>query len=134
MSWRFVVAPGVTAADGCRAALEAARDAVPDGVLFAAVVPGDEAWPRRFDKEEAIDAARHGLVALRAVEPGAVLVRDDVPDFAASARVLTDALGFLVPDARATRSGRPPRVPRLRLLAAPFWTAKERLWLLRRSV
>ena len=128
MTWRFVVAPGVEPSVGCREALEAARDELPDAVLFAAVVAGDEAWPRLFDKEEAIEAARHGLVALRAVEPAAVLVREDVAGFAATARLLTAERGYLVPEARATRSGAAPSVPRLRLLAAPFWRTDERLW------
>jgi hypothetical protein len=129
MSWRYVVAPGVVAGDDVRAALEAARDAAPDGDLFAAVVPGDAAWPRILDKEVAIDAARHGLVALRAVTPGALLVRGEPPrSFRATAELLTDGRGFLVPAAVAHRSGRPPGVAPARLLAAPFWTREERLW------
>ena len=127
--WSFVVAAGVTPDDSARAALEAARDEVPDAVLLAAVVPGDEAWPRILDKEEAIEACRHGLVALRAVQPGAMLVRGAPPrTFAETARLLTTERGHLVPAARATRGGAPPRVARWRLLAAPFWTREERLW------
>lgn len=127
-TWRFTVAPGVEPAPGCRAALEAARDAMPDAVLLAAHVPGDEAWPRILDKEDAIEACRHGLVALRAVQPGALLTRADVPDFAASAALLATGRGHLVPAASATRRGRPPRVPRWRLLTARHWTREERLW------
>lgn len=126
--WRFAVAPGVTPSPGCRAALEAARDALPGAVLVAAHVPGDEAWPRILDKEDAIDACRHGLVALRAVQPGALLVRADVPDFAASAALLAGGRGYLVPAASATRTGPPPRIRPLRLLTAPHWTREERLW------
>jgi hypothetical protein len=125
----FVVAPGVEPAAGCREALERARELRPDGVLFAAVVEGDEAWPRVLDKEEAIAAARDGLVALRAVVPGALLVRGSEPrSFGDVARLLTDGRGYLVPEARAARTGPAPRVPRLRLLTAPFWTREERLW------
>ena len=128
---RFVVAPGVRPDEGCRAALEAAAAEVPSAVLLAAHVPGDEAWPRILDKEDAIEACRHGLVALRAVQPGALLVRDGVErprSFAATARLLTDGRGYLVPGARARRSGRAPRLGPLRLLTAPFWTREERLW------
>lgn len=126
--WRFVVAPGVEPAAGCRAALEAARDALPGAALLAAHVPGDEAWPRVLDKEDAIEACRHGLVALRAVEPAAVLTRAEVPDFAASAALLATERGYLVPAATATRHGHRPRVPRWRLLTARHWTREERLW------
>ena len=130
-AWEFVVAPGVAPEEGCREALEAAAAAMPDATLLAAVVPGDEAWPRILDKEDAIEACRHGLVALRAVEPGALLVRDAAPSsFADAARLLASRRGYLVPGARASRSGRAPRVPRWRLLLAPFWSRDERLWLL----
>jgi hypothetical protein len=127
----YVVAPGVEPAEGCRAALEAAAAEVPDGVLFAAVVDGDEAWPRILDKEEAIEACRHGLVALRAVQPGAVLTRAPVADFAATASILAAGRGFLVPTARATRAaggGRLGGLARMRVLAAPHFTREERLW------
>lgn len=127
--WKLVVAPGVEPEESARAALEAARDELSSGVLFAAVVEGDEAWPRILDKEEAIEACRHGLVALRAVEPAMILVRGDAPaSFVASARLLTDGRGYLVPAARASRRGSSPRVPLLRLLFARFWTRDERLW------
>ena len=129
--WRFVVAPGVEPDHAARAALEEARDAVPHAVLLAAYIPGDKAWPRILDKEDAIEACRHGLVALRAVQPGALLVRDGIPpprSFAETARLLTGRRGYLVPGARATRTVPAPRVGRLRLLIAPFWTREERLW------
>jgi hypothetical protein len=125
----FAVVPGVRPGDGCRAALEAAAAELPGATLFAAVVPGDEAWPRILDKEDAIEACRHGLVALRAVQPGALLVRGSEPrSFADTARLLTEGRGYLVPAARATRSGRAPSVAPLRLLTAPYWTREERLW------
>ncbi|HEX2084879.1 MAG TPA: hypothetical protein VHF89_04285 [Solirubrobacteraceae bacterium] len=129
---RFVVAPGVEPEPGCREALEAARSAMPDAALLAAVVPGDEAWPRILDKEEAIDACRHGLVALRAVQPGAMLVRGAPPrSLAETAALLAQGRGALVPGARAVRRAGAPRpgsLARLRLLAAPHFTRDERLW------
>lgn len=129
VSWRFVVAPGVEPAPGCREALEAARDALPGAALLAAVVPGDEAWPRILDKEDAIEACRHGLVALRAVQPGALLVRDAPPrSFSEAAALLAGARGYLVPGARATRRGPAPRVRRVRLLGASHFSREERLW------
>ncbi|HEX8206287.1 MAG TPA: hypothetical protein VF587_09535 [Solirubrobacteraceae bacterium] len=133
----FVVAPGVEPAPGCREALEAAAAEAPDGVLFAAVVEGDEAWPRILDKEDAIDACRHGLVALRAVMPGAVLTTRPVADFAATAALLAEGKGFLVPAARATRRGggaRLGRRARLRILRAPHFSREERLWQLFRML
>ena len=127
--WSYVVAPGVTAGAEVRAALERARDAAPAGDLFAAVVPGDIAFARILDKDLAIDAARAGLVALRAVTPGALLVRGAPPrTFRATAELLTDGRGYLVPGAIARREGRPPPIAPARLLAAPFWTREERLW------
>jgi hypothetical protein len=126
---RFAVAPGVEPAEGCRAALEAAAAALPEAVLLAAVVPGDEVWPRILDKEDAIEACRHGLVALRAVQPGALLVRGEPPrSFAQAAELLAGGRGYLVPAARAARSGPSPRVAPGRLLLAGHWTREERLW------
>ncbi len=130
-TWTFAVAEGVTPEPSALAALEDAAGAVPDAVLLAAVVEGDEAWPRILDKEEAIDACRHGLVALRAVQPGALLVRagvDPPRSFADCARLLSGGRGCLVPAARATRAGGAPKVRRARLLTLPFWTREERLW------
>ena len=126
--WRFVVAPGVEPRPGCREALEAARDQMPAADLLAAVVPGDPAWPRILDKEDAIEACRHGLVALRAVEPGAVLTTLDVRDFAAAAALLASRRGYLVPGAEAVRRGAAPRVRALRVLRAGHFTREERLW------
>lgn len=129
---RFVVCAGVEPRRDCREALEAAAAEMPDGVLFAAVVAGDEAWPRILDKEEAIDACRHGLVALRAVTPGAMLVRAAEPrSFAETAVLLARGRGFLVPAARAARrgGGRPlGRRARMRLFRAAHFTREERLW------
>ncbi len=130
-AWTFAVAEGVTPEPSARAALQDAAAERPDAVLFAAVVPGDEAWPRILDKEEAIEACRHGLVALRAVQPGALLVRGDADpprSFAECARLLSAGRGCLVPAARATRAGPAPKVRRARLLTLPFWTREERLW------
>ena len=133
--WRFVVAPHVEPEGSAREALEAAREERPDAVLLAAHVAGDEAWPRILDKEDAIEACRHGLVALRAVQPGVLLVRGEAPrSFADAARLLTDGRGYLVPGATAVRSGRRPRLAPLRLVTAPFWTREERLWQLFRLV
>ena len=127
--WRLLVARGVAPGASAVGALEAARDAMPHAALLAAVVPGDEAWPRILDKDDAIEACRHGLVALRAVQPGVLLVRGAEPrSFADTARLLTAERGYLVPAARATRGGPAPRVPALRLLTARFWTREERLW------
>ena len=128
-TWRFAVAAGVVPEEACRAALEAAAEEMPDAVLLAAHVPGDEAWPRVLDKKDAIEACRHGLVALRAVQPGAMLVRGPAPaSFADTARLLTEGRGYLVPAARATRAGRAPQIAAWRLLLARFWTREERLW------
>jgi hypothetical protein len=134
-SMTFVVAPGVRPQEGCRAALEAAAAELPAAVLLAAHVPGDEAWPRILDKDDAIEACRHGLVALRAVQPGAMLVRGAAPaSFAEAAALLAEGRGYLVPEALATRDGaaartaRPGLPARLRLLGAPHFTREERLW------
>ena len=129
--WRLEVAPGIEVAEGCREALERAAQAMPRAVLLAAHVPGDEAWPRILDKEDAIEACRHGLVALRAVQPGALLVAEGVAaprSFAATARLLARGRGYLVPGARARRAGPAPGIAPLRLLTAPGWTREERLW------
>lgn len=124
---RLVAAPGVSGSAG--ALYEAAR-LVPDAAVVAAVVPGDLAWPRTIDKEEAIRAAELGLVALRAVVPGLFLLRDDLEpprSFREMAALLTTERGYLVPGATATRSN-PVRISRVRLLFEPFWTREERLW------
>jgi hypothetical protein len=125
---RLVRAPGVS---GSADALYEAASLVPDAAVVAAIVPGDLAWPRTIDKEEAIHAAELGLVALRAVVPGLFLLREGLEpprSFSEMAALLTSERGYLVPEAVATRSGPAPRVPRARLLFAPFWTREERLW------
>jgi hypothetical protein len=125
---RLCAAPGVS---GSAEPLWTAASLVPDAAVIAAVVPGDEAWARTIDKEEAIRAAELGLVALRAVQPGLFLLRDGLEpprSFRAMASLLTSECGYLVPGAVASRSGPAPRVPRVRLLFEPFWTREERLW------
>ena len=134
-SW--LVADDVEPEPDALAELLAARDALAGGVLYACAVEGDEAWPRILDKPAAIDAAGHGLVALRAVVPGALLVRTElVPPgpvtFAWTARVLAARPGYLVPRSRARRAGPPPRVG-LRPLLTAGWSREERLWLLMRA-
>lgn len=138
-SWRFVVADGVEPAPDCLERLQAARVLVPDAVLVAARVvlpdgsldPGSEPMPRILDKEEAIEAARLRLLAIRAARPGAMLVRGDVqPGLFTTAALLAGARGVLAPDAVATRAVPRPREgirERLRLLRAPHWTREERL-------
>ena len=135
--WSLLVARGVEHGPGALDALLAARETLSGGVLYASAVDGDGAWPRILDKPAAIDAAAHGLVALRAIVPGALLVRSDlVPPgpltFAWTARVLADRPGYLVPASRARRTGPSPRVG-LRPLLASGWSREERLWLLMRA-
>ena len=139
MTWRFVVDEGVAPAPDCLERLQAARALVPSAVLIAARVvlpdgsldPGSQPMPRILDKQEAVDAARLRLLAIRAVPPGAVLVRGDVePDLFTTAALLADGRGYLAPEAVAVRST-PRRSPslreRLRLLREPCWTREERL-------
>lgn len=141
MSWRLVVADGVVPDPGALEALHAARARVPDAVVLAAKVvlpdgsldPGSEPWPRILDKDAAIDAAREGLVAVRAAPPGALLVRDAIaPTLASTAAALAGrGRGYLVPAAVARRQTPSPAVSRrerLRLLRAPHWSREERLW------
>lgn len=135
--WSWLVARGVDPAPDALAELLAARDVLAGGALYASAVEGDEAWPRILDKPAAIDAAAHGLVALRAVVPGALLVRTElVPPRAITvawtARVLATRPGYLVPRSRARRPGPSPRVG-LRPLLAAGWSREERLWLLMRA-
>ena len=135
--WSWLVARGVEPGRDALAALLAARETLSGGVLYASAVEGDEAWPRILDKPAAIDAAAHGLVALRAVVPGALLVRSDLAPpgpltFAWSAHVLAERAGYLVPASRAHRAGPSPRVG-LRPLLAAGWSREERLWLLMRA-
>lgn len=132
--FRWIVADGVMPRPGAREALEAAAARMPDARVLACRVPdGPEPWPELFARERAIDAARARLLAVRAVPPGALLVRDDVPAGSGlrwSAGVLRDGGGYLVPDAVADWPGA-PRIRRrehLRLAAAPGLTVVERLW------
>lgn len=134
--WSWVVAHGVEPAPGALDALLAARDALTGGALYASAVPGDPAWPRILDKPAAIEAAGHGLVALRAVVPGALLVRTGLLPpgritFAWTAHVLASRPGYLVPRSEARRTGPRPRAG-LRPLLAGGWSREERLWLLMR--
>jgi len=139
-SWRFVVAEDVEPAPDCLDALQAARALVPEAVLIAAKVvlpdgsldPASEPIPRILDKEEAIAAARHRLLAIRAARPGAMLVRGEVeePDLGSTAAMLADGRGYLAPLAVATRRAPAPRerlADRIRLLRAPHWSREERL-------
>jgi hypothetical protein len=137
--WRFVVDPGVEPAPDCLERLQAARALVPDAVLIAAKVvlpdgsldPGSEPVPRILDKQEAVEAARLRLLALRAARPGAMLLRGDARDgLLATAALLAGGRGYLAPEAVAVRAAPKPREPlreRLRLLRQPHWTREERL-------
>ena len=148
MSWRLVVDEGVEPARDALEQLQRARTVVPAAVLLAAKVvlpdgsldPASEPLPRILDKEQAIASARLGLLAVRAVRPGALLVRADAHAvlaargpaavLAASAAMLADGQGHLVPDAVAVRTA--PATPeslraRLSLLRATHWTREERL-------
>ena len=135
--WSWLVAEGVQPAPDALDELLAARDVLAGGALYASAVEGDEAWPRILDKPAAIDAAGHGLVALRAIVPGSLLVRSAlVPagplTFAWSAEVLARRAGYLVPRSTARRTGSAPRIG-LRPLLARGWSREERLWLLMRA-
>lgn len=138
--WRFVVGEGVEPAPDCLERLQAARALVPGAVLVAAKVvlpdgtldPASEPMPRILDKDEAIEAARLRLLAIRAARPGALLVRGEVePDLFTTAALLAgEARGYLAPEAVAVRTTPKPREPlrdRLRLLRQPHWTREERL-------
>jgi predicted component of type VI protein secretion system len=139
MTWRFVVDEGVEPAPDCLERLQAARARVPDAVLVAARVvlpdgsldPASEPMPRILDKQEAVDAARERLLAIRAARPGAMLVRGDgEADLAGTAALLAGARGVLAPEAVAVRTAPKAREPlraRLRLLREPHWTREERL-------
>lgn len=138
MTYRWLVADGVQPRPGAREALEAAAARRPDARIVASRVigPGAAPWPELFDRERAIDAARDGLLAIRAVPAGSLLVRDDVPgapqgaDLTWSAAALRDGGGYLAPDslvdwpaAPAARLG-----DRGRLATTPGLTVTERLW------
>lgn len=145
MSWRLVVADGVELEPGALEALQAARAAMPDAAVISARVltgagtddPASAPLPRILDKPAMVAAARHGLLAIRAARPGALLLRDGVaPTLRGTAEALTGAGGYLAPGAVARSSARAaPRRLRtaaelLALVRAPFWTRDERLWLL----
>ena len=137
--WRFVVDEGVEPAPDCLERLQAARALVPDAVLIAAKVvlpdgsldPGSEPVPRILDKEEAVEAARLRLLALRAARPGAMLLRDGAkPGLASTAALLAGGRGYLAPEAVAVRRSPKAREPlreRVALLRAAHWTREERL-------
>jgi len=148
MGWSLVVDAGVEPAPDALEQLQRARVTVPEAVVLAAKVvlpdgsldPGSEPLPRILDKEAAIASARLGLLAVRAVRPGTLLVRDDARALlaargpaavlAASAAALADGGGHLVPAAVAVRTLPAPVEPlraRLALLRAPHWTREERL-------
>lgn len=136
--WTWIVARGVRPAPDALEELLAARDVLAGGVLYASAVAGDEPWPRILDKAAAIEAAAHGLVALRAVVPGSLLVRSAlVPasgrvTFTWTARVLAERPGYLAPRSRADRTGPAPRVG-LRPVLGRGWSRDERLWQLMRA-
>lgn len=142
MSWRWFVADGVSPRPGTREALEAAAERVPDARIVAARVQGGaDPLPELFRRDRALRAARARLLAVRAVPPGCLLVRDDVLaahgepprvpwDLSWSTAALRDGNGYLVPDAWADAP--PVRTPwrsRARLVLLPGLTATERLWL-----
>jgi hypothetical protein len=112
-----------------------------------------DALPRHelFEKRHSIEAAEHHLVQLRAAGPGSVLVaatalarfgppRAELPaglDMREwTARILRgwEDTGYLVPASRAVREGAPAtptwhtQLARVRVLASPAWSARERLW------
>lgn len=149
MTWRWLVDDGVEPGPGARDELEAAAALVPDAVLVASHVvgpdgapdPGSEPWPRILDKPAAIEAARRGLLAVRAVPAGSLLVRGELGErlaaappravLALTAAALATEAGVLAPRSVAVRAVpvAPPGVrSRLALLRAPFWTREERLW------
>jgi hypothetical protein len=122
-----------------RAVLVASRVVLPDGSLDPASAP----WSRILDKPAMVDAARAGLLALRAARPGSLLVRDELAralEAAPRARTLArtaaalsgeGALGVLAPRSVAVRRAPARREglrERLALLRAPHWTRDERLW------
>jgi hypothetical protein len=151
VSWRLVVAPGVAPEADALARLQAARALVPDAVLVCGRVvlpdgsldPAAEPVPRILDKAEAIESARLGLLAVRAVRPGLLLVRTDLPAgaalagagspaaaLAASAALLRDDRGVLAPLAVGQRAAPGPvesTREHLRILRSPAWTREERL-------
>jgi hypothetical protein len=145
--WEWIVDPSVEPDAGARAALEAATrpDGLPEPVILAAKVvdadgelhPASMPWPGVFAKERMTAAAAQKLVSLRAVRPGALLVRTDLvgrPDGDVlhwSARILRDEdhAGYLVPTALATRTDDALGTLSPRLLLGDAWDLQEKLWL-----
>lgn len=148
--WRWLLAPGCVPEPGAREALEAAAAARPDALVVASrlIGSGTEPWPELFARDRALAAARHRLLAVRAVPAGSLLVREDVlathggppdapwgADLAWSGRVLRDGGGYLAPHSVVRRPWRPApgRVEemrgRARLVLLPGLTPVERLWL-----
>jgi hypothetical protein len=151
VSWRWVVDEGVAPAADALERLHEARALMPGVVLVASRVvlpdgsldPASAPLPRILDKADAIEAARVGLLAVRAVRPGSMLVDVGRPAgralaeahgpaaiLAASAALLAGDRGVLAPLSVAER--RAPAQPesvadRLRLLRAAHWTREERL-------
>lgn len=94
--------------------LLAGRVTAPDGRLHPLSAP----WPRLTRKDVAVVACEHRLLSIRAARHGSVLVhrraveRSGLPasrylpgsdDLEWTARILKDAVGYLVPDSVATR-------------------------------
>ena len=142
MSWRWLLAPGAEPDPDAEEALRSAAARRPDALVVSSRVhgPGTEPWPELFDRERALTAARDGLLALRAVPAGSLLVREDVlaahgephgPGLAWSLRVLGAGGGYLAPESVVRWPGAPSlgRLGRLRLALLPGLAANERLWL-----
>ena len=124
-------------------------------VIDAAGAMHPDALPRHeiFEKQYTVDAIERGLVQLRAVPAGSLLIRRgtferfgelraDLPpswavfEFTARALRSWEDTGYLVPSSVAVRK-LPPHPAgrrgeglrtRARLLAGPAWTPTERLW------
>ncbi len=131
-------------------------------VLMASKVVGDDGeihpdttpWPRFTERDVTVDAARHGLMSLRAARRGSLLVQrraledyglpharyvDDGDDLEWTARLLQRESGFLAPRSVARRADgdrgpNPERVYRdVRnradsLLGNATWVGEEKLW------
>lgn len=160
--WVWLVHAGTVPRPGALAALLRATDVSPRALLLAGLVLDTDgglhpdALPRHeiFEKQLTLDAAQGGIVHLRTIAHGSLLVAVEARErFAASGRPSSadgDVLrwstrvlrspedpGYLVPDSVAVRAAAPlgPAarrarwVGRARLLAMRGgWTATERLW------
>jgi hypothetical protein len=92
----------------------------------------------RLDKELEIAAAERGVVAVRAVATGTLLVRPDAVSeqlergdlFAFTARVLRDTPGYLVPASEASLDARPrgALAARAATLVNGTWRGPELAW------